>query len=81
MTKPSDSDPAGQPRVEIRVSVPRPLAAALDMIAQARGLTVTGLVIRVLTLFVVRKQHEASLIARTAAVTPVPPDSDWGGLE
>lgn len=68
-------------QLELRGRYDRDLVAALDMIAQGKGLTVTALVGRVLVMYVRQKQHEASLLVRLPVINPPPPDSEWSSLE
>jgi hypothetical protein len=67
--------------VEFRGDVPRDLAEAFDMIALAKGMARNTLFVRVIRLYVVQKQHEANLVARSAPVTPPAPDSEWSRAE
>ena len=67
--------------VELRADGPRDLVEAFDMIALSKGMSRTTLLLRVMRLYVAQKQHEANLIAKSAPVTPAPPDSDWSRAE
>lgn len=68
-------------RLELRGLYPRELVEALDMISISQGRSRVDLVGRVLTAYVVSKQREASLIARTPQINPPPADSGWTALE
>jgi hypothetical protein len=68
-------------QLELRGLYDREVVEALDMIALAKGMTRADLVGRVVTAYVVHKQHEASLVAKTARINPPPMDSGWSPLE
>lgn len=68
-------------QLELRGLYPRDLVEALDMIALAKGMTRTDLVGRICSAYVAKKQHEASLVAKTARIHPPPMDSGWSPLE
>lgn len=61
--------------------LPSDLLEALDMVGLSKRMTRADLIEQVLTGYVVRKQHEASLIQKSPRITPSAPDSAWGVLE
>lgn len=57
------------------------LLEALDMIALSfAGMDRSDLVRQVLTAFAVKKQRQASLIAKSPTINPLPADSRWSDL-
>jgi metal-responsive CopG/Arc/MetJ family transcriptional regulator len=74
------SKPANQ-SVELRGCYDHDLVAALDMIAMAKRMTRSDLVGRVLRMYVAQKQHEASMVAKTARINPAAVDSQWNTPE
>lgn len=67
--------------VELRGCYDRDLVAALDMIAMGKRITRTDLVGRVLRMYVVQKQHEASLVSKLPRLNPPAVDSQWSESE
>jgi hypothetical protein len=67
--------------VELRGCYERDLVAALDMIAMGKRMTRTDLVGRVLRMYVLQKQHEASLVSKLPRINPPVLDSQWSSGE
>lgn len=66
---------------ELRVKCDRELLEALDMIALSfGGMDRSDLVRQVLTAYAVKKQRQASLIAKAPTINPPPADSRWSDL-
>ena len=72
---------ADRDTIELRVNVPRDLMEGFDMCALARGQDRSALTLWIIRRYVVARQHEASLIAKSPRITPASPDSGWGALE